>query len=78
MNYLYHRTFLCPVPYVHKVGIRVKSEISTIAELIWYNQFNGYKMSLERELRFNERSYYNTGTPKRFTIKQRIKLEELS
>ena len=24
MNYLYHRTFLCPVPYVHKVGIRGK------------------------------------------------------
>ncbi len=24
MNYLYHRTFLCPVPYVHKVGIRSK------------------------------------------------------
>ena len=24
MNYLYHRTFLCPVPYVHKVGITGK------------------------------------------------------
>ena len=24
MNYLYHRTFLCPVPYIHKVGIRGK------------------------------------------------------
>ena len=26
MNYLYHRTFLCPVPYVHKVGIRGKNQ----------------------------------------------------
>ena len=26
MNYLYHRTFLCPVPYVHKVGIRSKNQ----------------------------------------------------
>jgi len=25
MNYLYHRTFLCPVPYVHKVGIKGKN-----------------------------------------------------
>ena len=25
-NYLYHRTFLCPVPYVHKVGIRGKNQ----------------------------------------------------
>ena len=25
MNYPYHRTFLCPVPYVHKVGIRGKN-----------------------------------------------------
>ena len=24
MNYLYHRTFLCPVPYIHKVGIKDK------------------------------------------------------
>ena len=30
-------------------------------------------MSLERGNCFNERSYYNTGTAKRFTIKQRIK-----
>ena len=35
-------------------------------------------MSLERGNCFNERSYYNTGTAKRFTIKQRIKLEELA
>ena len=28
-------------------------------------------MSLERGNCFNERSYYNTGTAKRFTIKQR-------
>ena len=27
MNYLYHRTFLCPVPYVHKVGIMVNQRI---------------------------------------------------
>ena len=26
MNYLYHRTFLCPVPYVHKVGIKGKNQ----------------------------------------------------
>ena len=26
MNYLYHRTFLCPVPYIHKVGIRGKNQ----------------------------------------------------
>ena len=26
MNYLYHRTFLCPMPYVHKVGIRGKNQ----------------------------------------------------
>ena len=26
MNCLYHRTFLCPVPYVHKVGIRGKNQ----------------------------------------------------
>ena len=26
MNYLYHRTFLCSVPYVHKVGIRGKNQ----------------------------------------------------
>jgi len=26
MNYLYHRTFLYPVPYVHKVGIRGKNQ----------------------------------------------------
>ena len=26
MNYLYHRTFLCPMPYVHKVGIRSKNQ----------------------------------------------------
>ena len=27
MNYLYHRTFLYPVPYVHKVGIMVNQRI---------------------------------------------------
>ena len=32
-------------------------------------------MSLERGNCFNERSYYNTGKAKRFTIKQRIKTE---
>ena len=26
MNYLYHRTFLYPVPYVHKVGIKGKNQ----------------------------------------------------
>ena len=26
INYLYHRTFLYPVPYVHKVGIRGKNQ----------------------------------------------------
>lgn len=26
MNYLYHRTFLCLVPYVHKVGIKGKNQ----------------------------------------------------
>ena len=26
MNYLYHRTFLCPVRYVHKVGIKGKNQ----------------------------------------------------
>ena len=26
MNYLYPRTFLCAVPYVHKVGIRGKNQ----------------------------------------------------
>ena len=26
MNYLYHRTFLCPVPYVHKIGIKGKNQ----------------------------------------------------
>ena len=26
MNYLYHRTILCPVPYVHTVGIRGKNQ----------------------------------------------------
>ncbi len=26
MNYLYHRTFLCPAPYIHKVGFRGKNQ----------------------------------------------------
>ena len=44
MNYLYHRTFLCPVPYVHKVGIRGKNQKFSlndeVVELLKSERFN--------------------------------------
>ena len=67
MNYLYHRTFSRPVPYIRNIGKKLKSEkISTIAERVWYNQFSGYKYR-------QKEGCFNTGTIKRFTSESRTK-----
>ena len=69
MNYLYHRTFLCLVRYVHKVGIRGKNQKFPRLRN-WYGIINSTVINVVRRGNcFNERNYYNTGTAKRFTIK---------
>ena len=37
MKYLYHRTFLCPVPYIHKVGIKGKNQKFPRLRKVGYN-----------------------------------------
>ncbi|ATP01145.1 hypothetical protein CG447_02310 [Faecalibacterium duncaniae] len=49
MNYLYHRTFLFPVPYIHKVGFRGEKRKFPRLWKVWYNPVSGRKTAAGKE-----------------------------
>ena len=73
MNYLYHRTFLSLVPYVHKKGIKGKYRKFPRLWKVWYNPVRRQGSSRWKGACAHERSDYHTGTPLGFTQGKRIK-----
>ena len=63
MNYLYHRTFLSLVPYVHKKGIKGKYRKFPRLWKVWYNPVRRQGSSRWKGACAHERSDYHTGTP---------------
>ena len=49
MNYLYHRPFLFPVPYIHKVGFRGEKRKFPRLWKVWYNPVSGRKTAAGKE-----------------------------
>ena len=63
MNYLYHRTFLCLVPYIHKVGFWSKNQKFPRLWKVCYNPYERQENSRREGVNVHERSDYHTGAP---------------
>ena len=61
MNYLYHRPFLFPMPYIHKVGFRGEKRKFPRLWKVWYNSAMRQENSRREGVNAHVKSDKHTG-----------------